>query len=154
MAESHCRIALHASRTVGRVRRTQVADRRGHKAWPSPRLLIALGATLLVLLFPLSVLAEGESIGGTLLVRVGDERTPVEGVSITVSQDGTEIGTAISDADGKWQVPLPGEGTYQVTLDVSSLPEGVALTDPTKAELPAVSVLGGQQKVVIGAFER
>jgi branched-chain amino acid transport system permease protein len=70
-------------------------------------------------------------------------------VTITVSQDGTEIGSVVSDAEGKWEVALPGAGTYLVALDVSTLPEGVALTDPTKAELPNVAVLGGQRKVVI-----
>jgi len=73
----------------------------------------------------------------------------VEGVTITVSQDGTQIGTAVSDAEGKWEVPLPGPGTYQVTLDETTLPEGVTLTDPTKVELPSVAVLGGQGRSVI-----
>jgi neutral amino acid transport system permease protein len=117
------------------------------------RLLFGLAGILLTLAWPLPVLAEGETLGGTLSYRVGDERTPVEGVGITVSQDGTEIGTAVSDAEGKWEVPLPGAGTYQVTLDISTLPEGVRLTDPTKAELPSVAVIGGQRKVVIFPLE-
>jgi branched-chain amino acid transport system permease protein len=110
-------------------------------------------AILLTLAFPLAALAQGETIGGTLVYRAGDERTPVEGVSITVSQDGSEIGTAVSDAEGRWEVPLPGAGTYQVTLDVTTLPEGVRLTDPSRAELPNVSVIGGQRKVVLFPLE-
>ena len=116
-------------------------------------LLVGLGGIILMLALPLPALAEGETLGGTLTYRAGDERTPVEGVSITVSQDGTEIGTAESDAEGSWEVPLPGAGTYQVTLDVSTLPEGVRLTDPSRAELPNVAVIGGQRKVVLFPLE-
>jgi branched-chain amino acid transport system permease protein len=106
-------------------------------------------AILLVLAFPLVALAQGETIGGTLVYRAEGERTPVEGATILVSQDGTQIGTAVSDADGRWEVPLPGPGTYQVTLDVATLPEGVALTDPAMVELPNVAVIGGQRRSVI-----
>jgi neutral amino acid transport system permease protein len=119
----------------------------------SHRLLVGLAAILLMLALPLPALAEGETLGGTLQYRAGDERTPVEGVTITVSQNGTEIGSAVSDAEGKWEVPLPGAGTYQVALDVSTLPEGVRLTDPTRAELLNVAVIGGQRKVVIFPLE-
>jgi branched-chain amino acid transport system permease protein len=73
----------------------------------------------------------------------------VEGVTITVSKDDTEIGTAVSDAEGRWDVPLPGAGIYQVRLDEATLPDGVTLTDPTKVELPQVDVLAGQQKTVL-----
>ena len=116
-------------------------------------LLVGLGGIILMLALPLPALAEGETLVGTLAYGTGDERTPVEGVSITVSQDGTEIGTAVSDAEGAWEVPLPGAGTYQVTLDASTLPEGVRLTDPSRAELPNVAVIGGQQKVVLFPLE-
>ena len=106
-------------------------------------------AILLILAFPLAALAQGETIGGTLVYRAEGERTPVEGVVITVSQDGTPIGTAVSDAEGRWEVPLPGPGTYQVGLDSSTLPEGVALADPTLVELSNVTVIGGQRRSVI-----
>jgi branched-chain amino acid transport system permease protein len=113
------------------------------------RLAFASGVVLLVVGFPLPALAQGETIGGTLVYRADGERTPVEGVTITVSQDGTPVGAAISDADGRWEVPLPGPGTYHVALDVATLPEGVTLTDPTKVELPSVAVIGGQRRSVI-----
>ena len=113
------------------------------------RLSLVLVAIVLILAFPLAALAQGETISGTLVYRAEGERTPVEGVTISVFQDGTQIGTAVSDAEGRWEVPLPGPGTYQVTLDVTTLPEGVTLTDPTKVELPSVAVLGGQGRSVI-----
>ncbi len=90
-----------------------------------------------------------ETIGGTLIYRVEDERIPVEGVAIIVSQDGAEIGRATSDAEGKWTVALPGPGVYQVRLDESTLPDGVTLTDPERVELDNVDVLAGQNKSVL-----
>jgi branched-chain amino acid transport system permease protein len=117
------------------------------------RLLLALAGLVFTLAWPLPAVAAGETIGGTLQYRADDERVPVEGVTVTVSQDGTEVGSAVSDAEGKWEVALPGAGTFVVTLDVSTLPEGVRLTDPSRAELPNVAVLGGQRKSVIFPLE-
>lgn len=101
---------------------------------------------LLVVAAPLAALAEGETIGGTLEKIDGDERTPVEGVTIEVELDGTPVGSDQSDAGGVWEIPVPGAATYLVRLDVDTLPEGVALTDPEKSELPAVNVRSGQTK--------
>jgi hypothetical protein len=61
------------------------------------------------------------SIGGTLAVG----GNPVPGVRITVSKGSAEVGKAVSDARGGWRIRVPGPGTYQVALDVSSLPSGV-----------------------------
>lgn len=93
--------------------------------------------------------APGESVGGTLFQRIDGERIPVEGVVVVVSQDGTEIGSATSDAEGTWLVQLPGPGSYSVRLDVSTLPEDVGLTDPDRTELPDINVTSGQDRQVI-----
>lgn len=51
---------------------------------------------------------------------------PVAGVSITVADaNGTEIATVQSAEDGTWAVPLESEGAYVVTLDESTLPDGL-----------------------------
>lgn len=110
----------------------------------------ALIAIAVVGLMPLVASAQStESIGGTLIYRSEGEGIPVEGVAITVFQDGEEIGGAISDSEGKWRVDVPGPGTYSVVLDESTLPEGVTLTDPERVELDDVQVLGGQAKNVL-----
>ncbi|MDP9459030.1 MAG: carboxypeptidase regulatory-like domain-containing protein [Actinomycetota bacterium] len=72
--------------------------------------------------------AAGEVVQGRL---VDAEKEPVAGVEISVSQDGTEIGTATSGSDGRWEIPVPGPGTYEVTLDESTLPEGTGLREGT-----------------------
>ena len=90
--------------------------------------------------------AEGETVKGTLEKIDGDIRESVAGVTIVVELDGAVVGTAESDSEGNWEIPVPGAGSYLVRLDVETLPDGVALTDPTKFELPNLSVRDGQNK--------
>lgn len=87
-----------------------------------------------------------QSIGGSLQ-DLDDE--PVAGVTITVAtEDGSEVGTATTDEAGEWRLDLDEAGTYVVTLDVETLPEGVSLRDPDRPSLsPGVRV--GQDKNVL-----
>jgi hypothetical protein len=65
---------------------------------------------------------EDESVRGVLRY----EGEFVEGVGISVTtEDGTPVGEAVSDAEGRWRVGVPEPGTYVVTLDVTTLPEGI-----------------------------
>ena len=93
------------------------------------------GAVLLaivgVFLLAGSASAAGEAVSGKLENRIDGSRTPVAGVEITVEGNGVNT-TVKSGADGKWTVPLPSEGVYKVTLNVDTLPEGVALTEEGK----------------------
>lgn len=66
---------------------------------------------------------------------------PVEGVEISVEDDAGElVGTATSDSDGLFRVPL-GEAidvvgeTYTIKLDEDTLPEGTELRNPDQVEL-------------------
>lgn len=93
--------------------------------------------------------AEGEAIKGRLIAVFENERISVSGVIIEVSQDGTPIGSGVSDDEGRWLVPVPGPGVYQVRLDEQSLPDGIALTEPENVELSAVDVREGEEKTVI-----
>ena len=111
------------------------------------RILIATFAVALaVIALATAALAQGETIGGTLEQIDGDDRIPVAGVVITVELDGELIGTATSDESGNWELPVPGAGSYQVRLEVDTLPDGVALTDPERSELPNLAVREGQNK--------
>lgn len=87
-----------------------------------------------------------ESLRGTLR---GPERDPLPGVSITVSQAGAEIGTAITDEEGEWEVPVPAPGAYTVTLDTAGLPEGVAPRTAGGDVLADVMVRPGAAQAVI-----
>lgn len=137
----------------------------------TPRLLVLLAALVLgVLLGPAAASAQpvthpvlavshtptgarvltsqeaGESLRGTLR---GPDRELIEGVDVTVSQDGTEVGSATTDDAGEWEVPVPGPGTYTLTLDTAGLPEGVAPRTEGGEVLDGVQVRPGASQAVI-----
>ena len=87
-----------------------------------------------------------ESVQGTLR---DPDREPLEGVTITVTQDGTEVGSATTDGEGTWSVPLPGPGSYTVTLDTSGLPDGVVPRTEGGEVLDGVTVRPGASQGVI-----
>lgn len=61
---------------------------------------------------------------------VQNEGAPVGGVDITVTGGGGFTATVASDADGKWVVGVPEKNAdYTVTLDESTLPDGIAVVD-------------------------
>jgi len=54
----------------------------------------------------------------------------VEGAEVTISTlDGEEIETTVTDEEGRFEVALPGPGTYVAALDLDTLPEGVGLAE-------------------------
>ncbi|MFS0884630.1 ABC transporter permease subunit [Aeromicrobium sp. 179-A 4D2 NHS] len=61
--------------------------------------------------------------------KAGDNPPPVPGVTVTVSDESdTEIGEAVTNDQGVAAVAIPGKGKYKVSIDESTLPEGVKLT--------------------------
>jgi branched-chain amino acid transport system permease protein len=77
------------------------------------------------------------------------EQIPVEGVQLfAATPEGDDVGEAESDAEGAWEIPLPSAGTYVLTLDPESLPDGVELRDPD-AVTREVSVTSGQAQRVL-----
>ncbi|MEL6891903.1 MAG: branched-chain amino acid ABC transporter permease [Actinomycetota bacterium] len=86
-----------------------------------------------------------ESIGGQLRTRTAEgEDVFAEGVTMIVfDADGNEVGSAVSDAEGRWRVALPGPGVYDVQLDVATLPEEVPLRDEGRDRLEGIDVRAG-----------
>jgi len=81
-----------------------------------------------------------EFVRGTLVDKKGTrdaaDDIPVEGVKITIlKEDRTEVDSAESDEDGKFEIPLPGPGTYIAELDLDTLPEGAELRDKDRASI-------------------
>jgi branched-chain amino acid transport system permease protein len=88
--------------------------------------------------------AEATSIRG----RLRFEGEPVEGAEVTVEQGGRLIGRVRSGPDGRWEVPVPEPGRYDVTLDTDTLPDGVGLRFEDRATLDQVGARRGAAKTV------
>lgn len=87
-----------------------------------------------------------ERLRGTIR---GPDRQPLSGLTITVTRQGEEVGSAVTDDQGQWEVPLPGPGTYTVSYDPAELPEGVVPREEGGEELDGVVVRPGAAQGVI-----
>ncbi len=121
---------------------------RGALLWS----VLALGALWLVVAPATPAGAVGESINARLLNDTGKGTKPVRGVRIVVRQGATKIGEDRSDATGLATIPVPGPGTYQVILDTSTIPKGLALANPDQTRLPNVIVRPGRPAFVVFPF--
>lgn len=85
---------------------------------------------------------QGGSVGcinGTLRTADGD---PAEGVELTA--DGPESGlTTTSNEQGQWSIEITESGTYEVTVNVDTLPDGETLRDPDNNPRTVDVTLGG-----------
>jgi neutral amino acid transport system permease protein len=95
-------------------------------------LLLLLVLAAVVSLSAAAVAQGAEQIGG----RLSSEGEGVPGVEIAVATlDGEAIGVGTTDDNGEWSVELPASGTYLVTIETATLPEGVELRNPERQEL-------------------
>lgn len=114
------------------------------------RLRATLGALVFGLLALLGTVvanpasAAGDAIVGTL---TGPDGTPVTGVEISVTSP-EFTGSATSDAEGNFRVDLPSGGTYDIEIDITTLPAGISLERPDDATR-SLLVLGGEKKLLV-----
>ena len=120
------------------------SQRSGRPSTWSTMFLAAIAALMAFLSFGGPVAAQddpAETVGGRLRAEddAGD-KIFVEGVEFTVFDvDGNEVGTATTDADGVWLVPLLTSGVYSVELNVDTL-QGFELRNPENNPLTGVEV--------------
>ena len=110
--------------------------------------LLAVVAVLMVI--PGTAAADPEGGGENLNGQIRNPDT-VEGLDITVyegAEGDEEIEQVTTDAEGKWEVELPGPGEYRVVLDEATVPEEYVVPDQPGSELE-VEVREGQQRTVV-----
>ena len=80
-----------------------------------------------------SAQSDDAEVKGRLQARDAEgERVGVAGVEfIATNEAGDEVARGVSDDEGNWSITLP-PGTYQVLLDVDTLPDGRELRNPEK----------------------
>ena len=96
---------------------------------------------------------EAPTVSGQLLF----EDEPVAGVDVTVADiDGSFTATATSDEQGNWSVEVPAKSaSYDVTLVVETLPDGVSLaTDSVSTLQIAISRPGQERRANFSLGER
>lgn len=105
------------------------------------RVLRLAFAAALALGLPLS-LAPSAAAESALLkgVVVDSDKTPLQGIQLTIRDDSSTLGTVTTDASGSWSFEVTKTGNHYVKLEVATLPEGQALTDGV-AEERRVNVL-------------
>jgi branched-chain amino acid transport system permease protein len=107
----------------------------GSKYWIQIGLLTTVLTLVFGGLFSTSALADevGADLPYKVVGNVKSEGEPLEGVRIVVSGGGYTAET-VTDADGKWLIGVPEIAAYTVTLDQTSLPEGIAVIEEGGAE--------------------
>ena len=117
------------------------------------RIMAAIGAVFIALVALVAMAqpaaAEGEQISGRIENRIDGKKIPLAGVRITVVGAGGFSESVSTGADGKWVIPVPGQGSYEVTIDTATLPDGVGLTDPEKSTLTTNVVPPNVRRIVI-----
>jgi branched-chain amino acid transport system permease protein len=80
---------------------------------------------------------ESACIQGTLLVRQGKQKNvPISGATVVLTSPSGDEQTTESDSDGKWHFNVTEEGTYQVSLDESTLPSGMEVEGKNQVNVP------------------
>ncbi|MEZ5379724.1 MAG: hypothetical protein R2733_24725 [Acidimicrobiales bacterium] len=107
-------------------------------------------AVLFGLVAPAS--AEGEQVQVRLQARDAEgERQPVVGVVFSVADEaGNEIGSGATGEDGVFLLDVPSAGTYIVTIDPTTLPEGITLSNPDRVSNEARVDVGGVGNTLFG----
>jgi neutral amino acid transport system permease protein len=88
-----------------------------------------LGLALLAGLTPQAASAQDDetAVRARVFSGAGPDQVRLPDVTITVTDEaGAEVGTGPTGEDGELLLPVPGAGSYTVTVDVATLPPGLA----------------------------
>jgi branched-chain amino acid transport system permease protein len=96
----------------------------------------------------------GEEYDFRIAGNVKNEGEPIADVRIEVANDSYSA-EIVTDAEGKWAIGVPEGGIYSVTLDESTLPEGIAVLEGGATQSVEIGPSGSVVKnFFIGEGER
>lgn len=112
----------------------------------SQALVASFAGSCLALLAAAPAAADQSNLFGALLTL---DKTPIQGVELTISDQSQELGKVFTDQDGNWSFSVSKTGNYFVRLEVETLPEGQILTIGTPNEkIVNVLMLGADLRVL------
>ena len=130
---------------------------QGSRSWIQLLMLAIVTSITFGGLFATSAHADevGADLPYKVVGNVKNEGTPLPGVRIVVSGGGYTAET-VTDAEGKWLIGVPEKTTYSVSLDQSTLPDGIAVIEEGGADQSVEFGLSGSvtKNFFIGAGER
>ena len=130
---------------------------RGSRSWIQLLMLAIVTSITFGGLFATSAHADevGADLPFKIVGNVKNEGVALEGVRIVVSGGGYTAET-VTDAEGKWLIGVPEKTTYSVSLDQSTLPDGIAVIEEGGADQSVEFGLSGSvtKNFFIGAGER
>lgn len=68
----------------------------------------------------------------------------IEGVELSID----DVGGATTDKDGAFRIPVSSPGEYSITLNTTTLPDGVTLKDPERSNLVVKVSENADQRVI------
>ena len=96
------------------------------------RMILALFlSTAATLFLAPSAAAESATLKGVIL---DSAKSPLPGVELTIRDESATLATVVTDATGSWSYVVNKTGNFYVKLEVSTLPEGQALTEGVPEE--------------------
>lgn len=117
-------------------------------------LVVLLGLMGASLASPALADTVGEEYDYRIAGNVKNEGEALASVRIVVSGDGYTA-EVVTDADGKWAIGVPERAIYDVTLDESTLPEGIAVLEGGATQSVEIGPSGSVvQNFFIGEGER
>lgn len=105
---------------------------RARRPWRTLAIMVGLMLTALALSLSAAPAASADEVGEEYTFyfagNVKLDSEPLADVRITVEGNGYNE-EVVTDDEGKWKIGVPEKGTYTVTIDETTLPDGIAVTE-------------------------
>lgn len=118
-------------------------------------ILVAVAAAMMLLSVQAVGLAQEDETGVRVRLQYPDAETgdtvPAVGVGFLVTDEaGAPVGDGVTDDEGVFFLPVEVPGAYNISIDPTTLPEGVALSNPDRATVSVTVDAGRASPALFG----